>query len=294
MKLLPRWLLAACVLLLANLLPSPSPAEAVFRDVPSHHWADEAIDWGFDNGYVKGVNKENTLFKPNAPLTRAQWFAMLFRYLEDIQLQSPIQPQSWSSTVLETAVYYGYPIVAHEDGRIQYRVMDAPINRVEAADTIVYTFKGETFWYETETVRWMYDEGLAKGKKGENTFEAYEPFQSMTRAEGIQLLYQMDRNKRPDVDASQFQSNDAVYTITFPKHFQKLKTVFPESDRVKGIQTRMIETFEQMKQQMNSNTTASLTTEVNRMKVILQSLDDLKDTSALTKIKRQRRCIKVH
>ncbi|TDQ42810.1 S-layer homology domain-containing protein [Aureibacillus halotolerans] len=275
MKKSSQFLLAVLIVFVVGNTVSPATANAAFSDVSSNHWAKKAITWGDNNNYIKGINKENTLFAPNRLLTRAQWFAMLFRYLEPIQFQSPVEPKAWSSSVLETAVYYGYPILASFRGHIDYSVMNAPINRVEAADTIVYSYEAKTFWYESETVNWMYDKGIAKGMGTKRTLESYAPFESMTRAEGIQLLYQLEQASMADVRTSRFQPNEAVFYVTFPRQLQKLRRTNASNESVSQSKNDLLYVLNQMEDQMDSRTTSTLKNEVNRIKTVLQLLDKL-------------------
>ncbi|MGN0015404.1 MAG: S-layer homology domain-containing protein, partial [Candidatus Gastranaerophilaceae bacterium] len=59
-----------------NLLNSEvSPCNKSFRDVPNHFWAKKMIDKAVANGLMDGYN--DTLFKPNKPVSRAEAFTIL-------------------------------------------------------------------------------------------------------------------------------------------------------------------------------------------------------------------------
>ncbi|GIP32190.1 S-layer homology domain-containing protein [Paenibacillus sp. J2TS4] len=51
-----------------------------FSDVPSDHWAAEAIAWGYATGVIDGI--EPGRFAPDEPLTREQMAAILARWLD--------------------------------------------------------------------------------------------------------------------------------------------------------------------------------------------------------------------
>ncbi len=68
---------------------------AVFRDVPSGHFADDAIGEMVDLGIVKGLSP--TLFGPDQPLTRAQGI-MLMKRLRDSLLSSGLVSSMRSSS----------------------------------------------------------------------------------------------------------------------------------------------------------------------------------------------------
>lgn len=59
-----------------NLLNSNvPPCHKTFKDVPRHFWASKMIDKAVANGLMEGYN--DTLFKPNKPVTRAEAFTIL-------------------------------------------------------------------------------------------------------------------------------------------------------------------------------------------------------------------------
>jgi len=56
-------------------------ANTGFPDVPSTHWAYEAIQTGVERGYIKGF--PDGTFRPNDPVTAAQFIKMAFMSLTD-------------------------------------------------------------------------------------------------------------------------------------------------------------------------------------------------------------------
>lgn len=56
--------------------PAKSPSS--FKDVPTNHWSYKAVSWAKENNIVKGY--EDGSFKPNAPITRQDAVAILYRY----------------------------------------------------------------------------------------------------------------------------------------------------------------------------------------------------------------------
>ncbi len=71
---------AMVVTSLYRLAKSPGVSgEHPFMDVPSTHYASDAVQWAVEKGIVKGVDE--THFLPDAPITREQMAAMLYRYM---------------------------------------------------------------------------------------------------------------------------------------------------------------------------------------------------------------------
>lgn len=56
--------------------PAKNPSS--FKDVPTNHWSYKAVSWAKENNIVKGY--EDGSFKPNAPITRQDAVAILYRY----------------------------------------------------------------------------------------------------------------------------------------------------------------------------------------------------------------------
>ena len=56
--------------------PAKNPSS--FKDVPSNHWSYKAVSWAKEKNIVKGY--EDGSFKPNAPITRQDAVAILYRY----------------------------------------------------------------------------------------------------------------------------------------------------------------------------------------------------------------------
>ena len=62
-----------------------------FKDVPSDHWAKDAITYVADTGLMKGMNADT--FAPNEPVTRAQLAMVLYRQsTQDTYVDDPYVP----------------------------------------------------------------------------------------------------------------------------------------------------------------------------------------------------------
>jgi hypothetical protein len=62
-------------------------ASAGFKDVPETEWFYNYVNWGFENGIVKGIDNET--FAPNDKITREQMAIMLDNFTESIELILP-------------------------------------------------------------------------------------------------------------------------------------------------------------------------------------------------------------
>ncbi|GEM_PF-6102660 len=136
---------------------SISTAEAassldVFKDV-SGHWAKSQIEEAVAKGYVAGY--PNGTFKPDAPVTRAQFITMLVRALG---LEHAPEGSTWYTTYVkaakEAAIYQG-------DADFAEWNMNKEISRehmawlaVRAADETLVTVESSGIVKEVEIYRW--------------------------------------------------------------------------------------------------------------------------------------------
>ena len=63
-----------------------------FSDVPGGAWYENAVIWASANGIVTGY--EDNTFRPNAPITREQLAAVLYRYAQYKGMIGPTTPTS--------------------------------------------------------------------------------------------------------------------------------------------------------------------------------------------------------
>ncbi len=73
---------AMLVTMLWRMAGEPKAGRCAFTDVPDGFWCEEAIAWAHTAGVVNGVTAER--FSPNAPVTREQLAAILYRYAKTL------------------------------------------------------------------------------------------------------------------------------------------------------------------------------------------------------------------
>ncbi len=76
---------SALAILAALSVAGGARAQMLFSDVPMDHWARAAIEWAHQNHIMTGPGGQETTFKPNAFLTRAEQAAVSMRLYEKIQ-----------------------------------------------------------------------------------------------------------------------------------------------------------------------------------------------------------------
>lgn len=78
---------AMVVTVLYRLLGEPGAGlSSPFKDVPEDEWYSSAVKWAHNCGVVKGTSE--TTFEPNAPITREQLAAILYRFTESLNKET--------------------------------------------------------------------------------------------------------------------------------------------------------------------------------------------------------------
>ena len=109
---------AQFVLMLWRMCGQPAAAKAAaFEDTADGGWYRDALNWAVENGYVNGLS--DTRFGPNAPITRQQATAILFRLnggqsgaelmlsgIYDQTFTDSASIASWAKDALWWAVYH--------------------------------------------------------------------------------------------------------------------------------------------------------------------------------------------
>lgn len=107
---------AMLLTVLYRMAGEPETDGALFPDVPAKAWYAKAVAWGTKNEIAKGF--EDGTFRPNAPVSREQTAALLYRYAAccgyDVSLREPLegfadaaQVQSWSRDAMQWSVAAG-------------------------------------------------------------------------------------------------------------------------------------------------------------------------------------------
>lgn len=112
-------------------VPAAAEAPAGFSDVPETHWAYDAITALHACGMVQGmsVSGGSAVFRPEQPITRAQFLVLLVRRLFPDELAAAEPGAAWYSGAYELAVSAGLA----EPALLPADSLNAAIERQEAA-----------------------------------------------------------------------------------------------------------------------------------------------------------------
>lgn len=203
-KRLLAWVLSFALAL--SLLPvgvlaaEPHP----FQDVPSDHWANEAVQYAYDEGLMDGVGP--TTFDPSGTLTRAMFVTILGRQdgvAEDSQGENPftdVADGQWYTPYVTWAaqedIVGGYgdnrfgptdPITREQMAAILYRFAQTQgWDTTASADLSSYTDASQISAYALTALQWANGAGLIAGSGG-----AILPGDSATRAQVAAILMRL-------------------------------------------------------------------------------------------------------
>lgn len=118
----------------------------IFQDVPGNHWAIYDIEYMYNEGYMKGRDKEVWKFYPEALMTRAELVALVLK-VEGVDITTLPQPtaqkykdipaEHWANPVIEEAEKR--QLIPFKDLQGDQFEPDKPVTRGELAQTVVQT-----------------------------------------------------------------------------------------------------------------------------------------------------------
>lgn len=187
--------LALALVLACSLLLVPTAAVSL-SDIDGS-WAKDVILYGVEKGYISGYN--DGTFRPNAPVTRAQFAKML-----NNALGVKNSEQSQFIDVASSAWYYdevckavsvqyvsGYTdgtfrpeatITRQEAAAMMSRVVTAPTEQKSSAE---FADAARIDAWATSSIDFVYSKGYMKG----DTQNRFDPQGKLTRAQAAQMIY---------------------------------------------------------------------------------------------------------
>lgn len=196
------FIIIASICILMAAIPTKA-ASITFLDVSPNHWAYEAISIATNEGIIRGY-PDNT-FRPEQPVTEAEFIVMFIRAFEDIQLTK--MPKHWADPYYDFAIKKNWPVKGAEYNSID---RDTPISRTSVAE-IIATADGQDI-YKEEAIQYLLDKGYSHGKSSP-TVEGYKGDDTLTRAEAVQFIKNVKVNglvelKQISIPDEQFEQND--------------------------------------------------------------------------------------
>ncbi|WP_068784254.1 CAP domain-containing protein [Paenibacillus phocaensis] len=158
-----------------------------FKDVPQSHWAYDTVMWSKANGVSDGYPDGS--FRPGQAVTEAEFLAMLLRVYPGVVLPEATAGEVWYGPYYRAVNAWNWPV---------YKEPTRQVTRGQVAQLLA-AITGQALG-ETEAVRFVLEQGLAKGKPGVDGLEGYAPKDVLSRAEAQTFLYRLKQMK-PEVSA---------------------------------------------------------------------------------------------
>ena len=166
-----------------------------FGDVSHGHWAQEAIRWAWENGYMTGVS--DTQFAPERPLSRAMLVTLLWRMADSPAASNDsfgdVVPGSWYAQAVAWAAQNGIAtgtaagvfapnvsISREQLVTILWRCAGSPQTAGSLTD---HTDADAVAPYAMQAMAWAVEQGIVTGVNGKLL-----PKDSTTRAQAAALL----------------------------------------------------------------------------------------------------------
>lgn len=156
-----------------------------FVDIPSNHWAIEAINWGLSNNITSGYG--NGIFAPDKNVSEAEFAAILARFATNLpETFTAISDKPWSEPYYLELGKYELPFRGYD--KLENR--DVALSRGNVAQIVAakYGFNLTV----RQAVYFMYENELSSGKSTkERTYESYGVGDPLTRAQALTFLKNM-------------------------------------------------------------------------------------------------------
>ncbi|WP_276356828.1 S-layer homology domain-containing protein [Cohnella caldifontis] len=149
-------------------------AEKRFTDVKPGAWYETSVGWAFQHGIVAGY--PDGTFRPNAPLTEAEFVTMLLKRA-GIPIREKQPGEKWFAPIYEKATEMHYGVRAADAGKLQTRGKAAALIAASLGRTLD----------EEAAIRFLLDEGIAKGRSVGGRID-FAPNATMTRAEAVSFM----------------------------------------------------------------------------------------------------------
>ena len=184
-------------------MPQKEPAVMPFTDIAASHYAKDAIQWAWENGYCDGVSAAE--FAPDQGLSRAMLVTILWRMAE--------QPHEISSGFRDVpdgkwyseAIAWAASLDLVSGAAPGLFVPDAPITREQLAVILwryagspkasaalsAYSDGGQVSAYAREAMAWAVEAGILTGANGR-----LMPKAGATRAQAVLMLQRFDARMR--------------------------------------------------------------------------------------------------
>lgn len=183
-----------CTIVVLSCFTNTSKTEAakqIFKDVPTSHYAYDAIKWAYDFDIINGY--PNGTFRPNEPVTEQHFAQILVGYfdLEPVidELEKFTPKEIPSDAYYNTLAAYSVPL----NGYFQNNIRGAAIKRGTVAQAIAYVADGQTTL--NHSIRFMLNHDISSGQYPKYEHTNLQRFfganNNLTRAQLVVFFYKL-------------------------------------------------------------------------------------------------------
>ena len=184
-------------LLIVSLISFHSPASAAisFKDVPSNHYAFDAIKWAQQVELVGGY--EDGTFKPNQKISEQQFARMLATYFDleetEDELSKNTPTEKDSDIIYNNLATYGVPLNGYFDNTIRGQA----VTRGVVAQALGYVVDGQTTL--NDSISFLLEANISTGQnpkyEDRDLVKYFGADNTLTRAQAVTMFYRLSEKK---------------------------------------------------------------------------------------------------
>lgn len=171
----------------------PTAAATFFKDVPSSHYAFEAIKWAKQVELVGGF--EDGTFKPNQNVSEQQFARMLATYFDldetEDELLKNTPTEKASDIIYNNLATYGVPLNGYFDNTIRGQ----DVTRGVVAQALGYVVDGQTTL--DDSITFLLDSYVSTGQndkyENRNLAKYFGAENTLTRGQAVTLFYRLSK-----------------------------------------------------------------------------------------------------
>ncbi|MEG0261408.1 MAG: S-layer homology domain-containing protein [Lysinibacillus sp.] len=166
-------------------------AKTIFKDVPGHHYAYDAIKWAYDFDIIGGY--PDRTFRPNQPVTEQQFAKILVTYFE---LESVSEELDKFSKKEIASDYYYNTLAAYQvplNGYFHNDIRERAITRGVVAQAITHVADGSATL--NQSIQFLLDHSISSGLNPKyeytNLAKYFGASSNLTRAQVVAFFYNL-------------------------------------------------------------------------------------------------------
>ncbi|MEG0385699.1 MAG: S-layer homology domain-containing protein [Solibacillus sp.] len=174
-----------------SLNTTATAAKMIFKDVPAHHYAYDAIKWAYDFDIIGGY--PDGTFRPNQPVTEQQFAKILITYFDlemvSEELDKFTKKETASDHHYNTLAAYQVPI----NGYFHNDIRERAVTRGVVAQAITHVANGNATL--NQSIQFLLDHSISSGQYPKyeytNLAKYFGASNKLTRAQVVAFFYNL-------------------------------------------------------------------------------------------------------